>query len=238
MESQVPAPHPMQQQAAQPAVAFRSYLRSVFSWMIGGVFLTGLIAFWLQDSMAARISSGTMPGWWFWAAIIAQLAAVMTLSWGINKISAGLATLLFVGYAALTGVTFAMIFAMYSDAEIFGAFFATAAMFAALAGIGYTTKADLTKWGPFLFAGLIGILVGGLIGMFFSMAIYNIVFIWGGLIVFMGLTIYEVNQMKRQNLAGMDDTTLHKATIIGALSLYLNFINIFIRLLAIFGGNR
>lgn len=225
-----------QMESAQPAVAFRSFLTRVFSWMILGLAITGAIAFWLQDSMKERMLAGDIPMAWIWGAIIAQVGAVLVLSFAINKIPASLATVLFLGYAALTGFTFSFLFAFYSDAAIYGAFFATSAMFAALAGIGYFTKADLTRFGPLLFAALIGVVVGGLIGMIFSMELYNIVFIWIGLLVFMGLTVYDVNRMKRANMSGQGAEMVRKATIIGALQLYLDFINIFIRLLSIMGN--
>lgn len=220
------------------AEVFNGFLRKVFAWMVLGLGITGVIAFSLTGTISARISSGEFPGWWIFAVFAAQLVAVLALSWGINKITAEVATVLFVGYSALTGVTFAFLFSFYSVSEISAAFFATAGMFGVLAVIGATTKKDLSSWGPILFAGLIGVLIGGVIGMFFSMAIYEIVFIWLGLFVFMGLTIYDVNKMKRMNLSGADASLAHKATIIGALSLYLDFINIFIRLLSIMGGNR
>ncbi|MEX0992153.1 MAG: Bax inhibitor-1/YccA family protein [Actinomycetota bacterium] len=223
-------------EGAGTELLFRTFLQKVFAWMVLGLAITGVIGFALSDSISAKLRAGETPGWWFWGAIIAQIAVVLILSFAINKISAAAATVLFLGYSALTGLTFAFLFAVYSASDVIAAFFATSGMFAVLAAIGYFTKKDLTSWGPILFAGLIGVLIGGLIGAFFSMAIYNIVFIWIGLLVFMGLTIYDVNRLKRQNLAGADKGLVQKNAIIGALMLYLDFINIFIRILSILGN--
>lgn len=231
----------MQQNPAVPVPAereavFQSFLSKVFAWMFVGLGVSGVIAFWFRDNMAERIAQGNLSPWIMWGLPIAQIVAVLALSFGIRRISASTATILYIGYAALTGLTFAWIFALYELSTIWAAFIASAGMFGAMALIGYTTKKDLTKFGMILIMALIGSLIAGLVTMFFAPGISNFIWIWGMLVIFLGLTVYDVWRMKRQFVSGQDDELVRKATIIGALSLYLDFINIFIRMLAILGN--
>ncbi len=227
------APRPI----AAPA-AFPTFLNKVFTWMTVGLAITGVVAFWLEDRFARAIASGTFSEGWFWAMIIAQLVVVFGLSLGINRISATTATALFLFYSALTGVTFGVLFTVYDVGDVFAAFLVSAGMFGGMAVIGYTTKRDLSRVGSFLIMALWGLILAWVVGFFFNLPAIDWLMLYGGLVIFLGLTIVDVNRLKRVAIEGQSAEVVQRAAIIGALQLYLDFINIFIRILAIMGGRR
>jgi hypothetical protein len=176
----------------------------------------------------------------FWVLLIAEVGLVFYLSARIQKISGGAATSLFLIYSALNGVTLSILLMAYTTAALFKAFFTAAGMFGAMSIYGYVTKKDLTSWGSFLFMGLIGVFIAMLVNMFLQSAVMDFVISGIGVIVFLGLTAYDTQKLKTMGeTAPMDDATVvRRGTIMGALMLYLDFINLFIMLLRLFGGRE
>jgi FtsH-binding integral membrane protein len=224
---------------APPTIARedQSFLQRVFTWMFLGLTLTGVIAAWIgtDDSMLTKIteSPGIVMG-----VIVAQLALVLIISFAINKISAALATTLFFIYAALVGVTFAFIFELYTTQSIFTTFLITAAMFGALAVFGAVTKADLSKVGAIAFAALIGLIIATVVNIFVASSTLYWVTTYAGVLIFAALTAYDMQKLKQIGEQGVGGEQESKLAVFGALSLYLDFINLFLFLLRIFGQRR
>jgi FtsH-binding integral membrane protein len=173
--------------------------------------------------------------------LFAELGLVFYLSARINKIQAGTATGLFIGYAALNGLTLSMIFLAYTAESIAGTFFITAGMFGSMAVYGLVTKRDLSGWGSFLFMGLIGVIIASIVNIFLkSSSLYWAISLIG-VFVFGGLTAYDVQKIKKMGEDGImeqGEEMVKKGAIMGALALYLDFINLFLMLLRFFGGSR
>jgi FtsH-binding integral membrane protein len=217
----------------------RSHMLSVYNYMASGVLLTGIVAMLFaqggENSLAFQIfvNSGPLR----WLVVLAPLVAVFWLSLGINRISETTAKILFFAYAGLLGVSLSTIFLVYTQGSIAMAFFATAASFVSLSLYGYTTKRDLSGFGKFLLMGLVGLLVAMLINLFWvndgmTLAISAI-----GVLIFAGLTVYDTQKIKSIYIQLAGGGALGKAAIMGALNLYLDFINMFLFLLR-FMGNR
>ena len=217
----------------------RSYMLSVYNYMASGVLLTGIVALAFSwggaSSPAAQVFMA--PGLLKYVIIFSPLLFVMVLNFGLNKLSTGQAQLLFWAFAGVMGLSMSTIFLRYTGASIAVTFFATATSFLALSLYGYTTKRDLSGFGTFLIMGVVGILVASLLNMWFrspglSMAISAV-----GVLLFAGLTAYDTQRIKAtyDQVAGTD--MIGKAVILGALSLYLDFVNMFQFLLS-FLGNR
>jgi hypothetical protein len=172
--------------------------------------------------------------------IIAQFGLVIGLSAAINKLSGTTATLMFAAYSALTGVTLSSIFFVYSMASIFQAFVVAGGMFGAMSIYGMVTKRDLTGLGSFMFMGLIGIVLASLVNMFFKSAAVSFGVSILGVIIFTGLTAYDTQKLKYMGEAmPLDDATaVRRGTILGALTLYLDFLNLFLMMLRLFGSSR
>ena len=170
--------------------------------------------------------------------IIGELAVVLVLSLLVNRLSVIAATVLFFAYAALTGVTISMIFLVYTDASITATFGVTAGTFAVMSVIGYVTKVDLTRLGGFLLMGLIGVMLGSIVNLFLQNSALYWIITYAGILVFVGLTAYDTQKLKRMAAAGLSGEAERKASIIGALRLYLDFINLFLMLLRVMGRRR
>jgi len=173
--------------------------------------------------------------------ILAELALVFSISGMVNRMSAGTATALFVLYSALNGVTLSFIFLAYARASIASTFFICSATFLGCSIYGWTTKRDLTSWGGFLMMGLIGIIIASLVNMFFRSSSVSMIVSYIGVLVFVGLSAYDTQKLKNMALtqpADLDGAVIRKGAILGALSLYLDFINLFLLLLRIFGQSR
>ncbi|NOR45806.1 MAG: BAX inhibitor (BI)-1/YccA family protein [Candidatus Delongbacteria bacterium] len=213
----------------------RRFMMKVYNWMSTALLVTALIAYFVSGSetMMRFMFGNPMI---FMGLFIGELFAVGYLAVAIKKMSASTATFVFMLYAALNGLTLSFIFIVYTSAAISNAFFTTAAMFGAMSFYGYTTKKDLTSWGSFLFMGLIGIVIGSVVNIFWaSSALYWLV-TYIGVIVFTGLTAYDTQKIKQMNIIGNEGTDEDKKeAIMGALRLYLDFINLFLMLLRIFG---
>ena len=221
-------------------VLVNGFVRSVYNWMCIGLALTGFIAFYVSNNETImRLVFGNQII--FFGIIIAELALVFSIVGMVNKMSAGTATGLFVLYSALNGVTLSFIFLAYTRASIYSTFFICSATFLACSIYGWTTKRDLTSWGGFLMMGLIGIVIATLVNMFIRSSAMSMVVSYIGVFVFVGLTAYDTQKIKNMALSqpdGLDGAVVRKGAILGALSLYLDFINLFLMLLRIFGGGR
>jgi FtsH-binding integral membrane protein len=225
----------------------RAYMIRVYNYMAAGVALTGLVA-WFTFSAAVTDAGGSMQLTSFghaifqsplmWVFVLAPLALVFALSYGINRLSAGTALMLFFVYAGLLGLSLASIFLVYTGASITRVFFISAATFGALSLYGYTTQRDLTGIGSFMFMGLIGIVIASLVNIFLhSSALYWAISVIG-VIVFVGLTAYDTQSIKEMYDVNDDGTISGRKAVMGALRLYLDFINLFLMLLRIFGDRR
>ncbi len=214
------------------------FLAKVFNWMAVGLGLTGVIA-WLTASSGLANSIVGSP--MFMILIVAELGMVFYLSARIDKIQPGTATGLFLGYAVLNGLTLSTVFLAYTGASIGGTFVITAGMFGAMAVYGMVTKRDLSGMGSFLFMGLIGIIIASIVNIFLkSSSVYWAISVIG-VLVFVGLTAWDVQKIKtmgEQGIMEQGEAAIRKGSIIGALALYLDFINLFLMLLRFFGGSR
>lgn len=214
------------------------FLAKVFNWMAIGLGLTGVIA-WFTASSGLAMSIVGSPV--FMVLIFAELGMVFYLSARINKIQPGTATGLFLGYAVLNGLTLSTVFLAYTRASIGGTFLITSGMFGAMAVYGMVTKRDLSGMGSFMFMGLIGIIIASVVNIFLqSSSLYWAISVIG-VLVFVGLTAYDVQKIKtmgEQGIMEQGEGAIRKGAIIGALALYLDFINLFLMLLRFFGGSR
>jgi uncharacterized protein len=225
-------------QRTQAQIQVNSFIRSVYNWMAIGLGLTGFVAFYVSNSEAImRLIFGNQLI--FFGLIIGELALVFTISARVHKMQASTATSLFVLYAALNGATLSAIFLVYTRASITSTFFICAATFVAASIFGMTTKRDLTSMGQFLFMGLIGIIIASVVNLFMRSSGVSLIISYIGVIVFVGLTAYDTQKLRTMALsqpAGIDGGTIRKGAILGALTLYLDFINLFLMLLRILGS--
>ncbi len=222
----------------QVEAAQRSFITRVYGWMALALATTAFVAMTIasDESLITAVMQNRLL---FFGLVIAQLVLVGWLVVRVEKMSVGLATAVFFGYAALTGVTFSILFAIYTSESIASTFFITGGTFGVMSAYGYFTKRDLTSIRNLLFMGLIGVIIASVVNIFLhSPAVYwAVTFI--GILVFVGLVAYDTQMIKRMSLAGNTESdTGRKQSIIGALRLYLDFINLFILLLRIFGQRR
>ena len=225
---------------SQTDVLVNDFVRSVYNWMAVGLCLTGVVAFYVShnETLMRLIFGNSII---FFVLILAELGMVFAIVGMVNKMSAATATSLFVIYSALNGVTLSFIFLAYTQTSIVSTFFICAGTFIGCSIYGWTTKRDLTSVGGFLMMGLIGIIIASLVNMFIRSSAMNIIISYIGVIVFVGLTAYDTQKLKNMALtqpAGVDGAVVRKGAILGALSLYLDFINLFLMLLRIFGTGR
>ena len=217
---------------ADTAIREREFIRSVYAWMFGGLVLTALAAMWVVNSVAMQqLIFGTPLRW---VLLIAELGLVFYLSFRITKMSPASAASAFLVFSLLNGLTISAIFFVYTNAAIYQAFFTAAGMFGAMSVYGMMTKRDLTSLGSFMFMGLIGIIICSVVNIFLKSSALGFAISFIGVFVFLGLTAYDTQKLKayatapelRENLA-----------VFGALALYLDFINLFLMLLRLFGGS-
>jgi FtsH-binding integral membrane protein len=221
----------------QAQVQVNAFIRSVYNWMAIGLGLTGFIALYVsQDEALLKLIFRTPL---FWVLIIGELALVFFLSARVQKLRASTATALFLFYAALNGLTLSVIFIVYTRASIASTFFVCAGTFIACSIYGMVTKRDLTSLGGFMFMGLIGIIIASVVNWFIGSHGLHMIIGYIGVFVFIGLTAYDTQKLKNMALtqpAGLDAGVIRKGAILGALSLYLDFINLFLMLLRILGN--
>lgn len=232
----VTAPSSVGTRSAAYDAGLRSYMLSVYNYMASGVLLTGIVALLFAQSDAARaILFG--PGILKFLIMFAPLGFVMVLSFGINRLSTGAAQALFWAFATVMGLSMASIFFVYTGTSIAQTFFATAAAFAGLSLFGYTTKRDLSGFGTFLIMGVVGILVASIINIFLQSSAMAFAISVIGVLLFAGLTAYDTQRIKSMYAYVAGSDMQGKVVIMGALSLYLDFVNMFTFLLN-FMGNR
>jgi len=227
----------------------RAYMIRVYNYMASGVAITGVVA-WLIYSMAVVTGAdGTVTGLtpfgnvmyasaFKWVVIFAPLAMVFYLSMRIGKMSLTAAQISFWVFSALMGASISSIFLVYAGESIARVFFITAASFGALSLWGYTTSRDLSGWGSFLFMGLIGIIIAMLVNLFIGSTALQFAISVIGVLIFAGLTAYDTQQIKEMYYVGDDGTVAGRKAVMGALRLYLDFINLFMMLLSLFGDRR
>ncbi|MDE5947642.1 MAG: Bax inhibitor-1/YccA family protein [Prevotella sp.] len=217
------------------SAAFPALMRKVYLWMAMALVITGFTAYGVATSPAV-MSAILMNRMLFFGLIIAEFGLVIWLTAAINRLSLSAATLMFVIYSVINGATLSVIFLVYTMSSITSVFFITAGTFAAMAAIGYTTKKDLSGMGKFLMMALIGLIIASVVNLFMRSTGLQLIMSYIGVLVFSGLTAYDSQKIK-QMLMTAEDTgeTAQKIALLGALSLYLDFINLFLYLLRIFG---
>ncbi len=212
----------------------RNFMLRIYNHMTLGLGITGLVAYFIAANESLIMAVMTNPIL-FWGLIIAQLGMVIYLSARVHKMAAKTALLVFLGYAALSGVTFSVYFVAYTMQSIAQVFFITAGTFAAMSLVGYTTKRDLTGLGSFLFMGLIGVVIASVVNIFLQSSMLMFITSVIGVLVFVGLIAYDTQKLKLMyNQFGHNENI----AVSGALTLYLDFINLFIMLLRLMGERR
>jgi len=214
--------------------AARAFMAGVYRWMMFGLGVTGLVAWYMASN--PQLLMRIMASGWVWGLFIAQLGLVIALSSAVNRLSFGVAALLFLGYAALTGVTFGTIFYVYTSGSIASTFFVTAGAFAGLSFYASTTKRDLSGLSTFLFMGLIGVVIASVVQAFWPSPMLSFVTACAGVVVFAGLTAYDTQRIRAMYV--QTGGSVAALSILGALKLYLDFINLFLMLLRLFGSRR
>jgi FtsH-binding integral membrane protein len=227
----------------------RAYMVRVYNYMAAGVFLTGIVAYLVSNSAITRGPTGARQLTEFgqliyvsplkWVIMLAPLAFVFFLSFRIYKMSVPAAQIAFWAFAGVMGLSLSSIFLVYTGQSISQVFFVTAAAFGGLSLYGYTTKKDLSGWGSFLIMGVIGIVIASLVNLFLQSSALQFAISVIGVLVFAGLTAYDTQQIKDNYYSVMGDATAAaKASIMGALNLYLDFINMFVMMLQLFGNRE
>ena len=227
-------------QQTQTQLLVNSFVRSVYNWMAVGLSITGLVAYYVAHNPTLLQLIYGNPVVQI-GLFIGTLGMVFYISARIQKIQASTATMLFVVYSALMGVMLSFIFVLYTQTSIASTFFVCAATFVAVSIYGYTTKRDLTSMGSFMFMGLIGIIIASVVNIFLRSPAMHMIISYVGVIVFVGLTAYDTQHIKNMALtqpAGLEAGVVRKGAIMGALKLYLDFINLFLMLLRIMGDRR
>jgi len=234
-------------QRTEAQIQVNTFIRSVYNWMAIGLALTGFLAYYVghSDSMSRLlyeiVGNQMRPTMLFYGLIIGELVLVFSLASRVTKMQASTATSLFVLYAALNGITLSSIFLIYTRSSITSTFFICAATFVVSSIYGTVTKRDLTSMGQFMFMGLIGIVIASVVNLFVRSSGMSLIVSYIGVIVFVGLTAYDTQKLRTMALsqpAGLDDATVRKGAILGALTLYLDFINLFLMLLRILGNRE
>lgn len=219
----------------------KSFMAKVFTYMFLGLFITGFVAWYFNSSgmvgeYLINFTTGTISPLYYIAAF-APLAFVFIMSLGYNKLSAPTMLILFVTFAILMGISFSTLFIRYELGDIYSAFFSASSVFALMAVVGYTTTTDLTKLGNILYIGLIGIIIAMVVNFFMASSMMSYVISVLGVVIFTGLTAYDVQKLKRIGEgAEIGTASTQKRAVYGALSLYLDFINLFLFLLRLIGG--
>lgn len=220
------------------STAFSALMRKVFIWMALALVITGVTAYGVATTPSLLIAIVTNKAL-FWGLIIAELALVFAVSGALNRLSLATATLLFVLYSVVNGATLSVIFLAYSMPAIIQTFFITAGTFGVMALVGYTTKTDLTSLGKLLFMALIGLIIATVVNMFVGSTGFDYILSYVGVLIFVGLTAYDTQKIKQMCMQAPDaGEHMQKLALLGALSLYLDFINLFLYLLRIFGNNK
>ena len=224
----------------------RSYMLKVYNYMGSALLVTGIVALLtfkfavlsLSPLQFTPLGNSLYSSGLAWIVMLAPLGVVLYMSFGIAKMSVSKAQTVFWIFAALMGISLSSIFVIYTETSITRVFFITAGTFGAMSIYGYTTKRDLTKFGSFLMMGLIGIIIASIVNIFMKSSMMYFVISVIGVLIFVGLTAYDTQKIKNMYLASDDSEIIGKKAVMGALTLYLDFINLFIMLLRLFGQRR
>jgi FtsH-binding integral membrane protein len=230
----------------EQASSVRTFLSHVFSYMAAALIISGVMAWWFGHTdlilnlysidVAAGKASLNILGW---VVMLAPLGLVFAMGGLLNRVSGTALLLMFLAFSVINGISLSFIFLAYAETAIYRVFFMAAGIFAIMAVAGYTTKTDLTKLGSLLSIGLIGIVIGSLVNMFIGSSSMDYIISILGVIIFTGLTAYDMQKLKNMGMQIATGTeTAQKMALMGALSLYLDFINLFLMLLRLFGGRR
>ena len=225
------------------ATSVRTFLANVFSYMALALVISGVMAWWFGHDMSLlqylinfETGSQTILGW---VVLLAPLGLVFVMGGLVNKMSSTALLAIYLVYSAIMGISMSYIFLIYTASSIGTVFFLASAVFAIMAVAGYTTKTDLTKLGSILFIGLIGIIIASLVNMWLGSGTMDYIISILGVVIFTGLTAYDVQKLKRMGeQVATGSETAQKMALMGALSLYLDFINLFLLLLRLFGGRK
>lgn len=227
----------------EAAAMSRTFMSSVFSWMFAALAITSVVAYYFGNSvellsLLINPEAGRLSGLGY-VVMFSPFAFILVMSFGFNRISYPVLLFLFLLYSAVMGMSLSFVFLTYTASSIFSTFIATSAMFGTMAIIGYTTKTDLTKFGSIMMMGLIGIIIAGLVNMFMHSDTMSYIISFVGVLVFTGLTAYDVQKLKNIGTGvEMGTASTGKLVIMGALSLYLDFVNLFVMMLRLFGDRR
>lgn len=227
-------------------VLSKSFVANVFMWMFAALGITALTAYWFGTDqslimmMFSEHADGTVSmNILGWIVMLSPLAIVLIMSFAAEKMKASTMVILYMIYSVLMGMSLSFIFLVYAQASIFKTFIITAGMFGLMAVLGYTTKTDLTKFGSIMLMGLFGIIIASLVNMFMGSERLDYIISIIGVVIFTGLTAYDVQKIKNIGMAGVENNdTMTKISIYAALSLYLDFINLFLYLLRFFGKQK
>jgi FtsH-binding integral membrane protein len=228
---------PLGRESSADSATLVQFFNSVYAWMASGVALSALVAWWVstQPQLMAQIFRGPALIILF----IVQIGLVIAVSAAINKISATVATALFMLYSALNGLTLSAIFIVYTGASLVATFAAAAGMFGAMSVYGFVTKRDLSRLGSLLFMALIGLVIATVVNIFWANSMLYWIITYAGILIFVGLTAYDTQNLKRIALQTADNPSMAaRLAISGALKLYLDFINLFLLLLRVMGDRR
>jgi len=221
---------------------FMSVMRNVYLWMCLGLFVTAFVSMALiYTPLFYLLVQILQARFLFFGLIIGEVAIVWWLSSRVGTLSVGASRLGFIVYAILNGITMSVIFLVYTQSSIVLTFVATASIFGAMSIIGYTTKIDLSRWGSYLLMGLIGFIIGSVVNLFFANSAMEWILTYVGILLFIGLTVYDTQRIKAMVSAASnsgDETAVKKIGLLGALRLYLDFINLFLLILRVMGGRR
>lgn len=215
----------------------QEFITKVYGWMSVALVITGIVAYLTATSPAILQFIFGIP-YMFMGLLIGEVLLVIGLTSMINKMSAATATFIFVLYSVINGLTLSVIFLVYTQGSISLTFFVTAITFGTMSAYGYFTKKDLTTWGNLLMMALVGLVIASVVNLFMKNEILYWVTTYAGILIFVGLTAYDTQKIKNMNMAGVDGETSRKGAIMGALTLYLDFINLFLLLLRLFGRRK
>jgi FtsH-binding integral membrane protein len=232
------------QPGTQDASVTRIFMRQVFGWMTLAMFVTAVTSYWFASSESMmrnliNFETGGMTGLG-WIVTLAPIGFVLLMSFGFQRLSPAVLTLLFVTFAVLMGMSLSFVLLVYTAASVFKTFAVTALMFGVMAVTGYTTKTDLTKFGSILMMGMVGLMIAMLVNFFLKSGTMDYIISIIGVLIFTGLTAYDVQRLKNMgsSMASQGEDNVRKASIMGALTLYLDFINLFIFLLRFLGDRK
>ena len=234
--------YPAEVSEARLSELFAGVMQRVYGWMSLGLLLTTVVALLtLTSETILSLVFGNM--FIFWGLFIGELILVISVSRAVSRLSSGVGLALFFAYSALNGVTLSVIFLAYGLGTILLAFGTTTLIFIVLTVVGLTTKEDLTKWGPILFVGLLGIILASVVNFFFASTALDWAVTYLGILIFLGLIVYDSNMIKKATYAAVlqgnsGQQVLNGIAVMGALRLYLDFINLFLRLLRVLGRRR